>query len=141
MEIRNDDIFENITRKASYIPHKREYDIKITLNKNSKQKKQPYSLRFALLNAAAVEFGNNRYIQVSKITKDSTRMYFRSFDTRKYLDVHKVCVNKSANGSYFFTITPSEELEKIMRSNWILKEFKLKYDEERGLFYIELEDK
>ena len=130
-------LFENRTKKT-YVPHKRDYDVRITLNKNG-GKSANYSVRFGFLNKAADVFSVKPYIQVSKITKESTRIYFRLFSERAYLDVHKLSKGSGKQNSLCAYINPDDKTDKAVRANWANKEYQLKYDEQASLFYIEQE--
>lgn len=129
------DIFDN--RQSKRIINPRTYDVRITLNKSGSGR---FAIRFGFLNEAVKAFGGAAYIQVSKVEKLPNQIYFRVFDNKANLDAHKLCTNsKSETSNLYTTITPTEAAEKIYRTKWVGKTFKIKYDKENGLYYIDQE--
>lgn len=128
-------LFENRERKT-YIRkgQSRDYDVRITLNKN----KDKFIVRFGFLNRGAEILDGKQYLQVSSVEKMPDRIYFRTFDEKKYLDAYKISSSGNATGKYI-ALLPSEEAEKIYRSRWVGRSFNIKYDEDSGLCYIEQE--
>ncbi len=128
------ELFDN--RQGKKISNPRLYDVRITLNKSGGDR---FAIRFGFLNDAVKAFKGKTYAQVSKVEKLPTRIYFRLFDNKANLDAHKLCTNShSETSNLYMTITPTTEAEKIYRTKWIGKEFKIKFDSEHALYYIEL---
>ena len=131
-----ENIFENKSRTKATIA-KRNYDIRVTLNKNGKNS---FAVRFGFINKALSAFKDTVYIQPSSVEKMSDRIYFKAHEERTYFDVYRMSEKKNDTEltSKYFAFTPSEKAEKIYRSKWIGKTFQIKYDQECGLYYIEL---
>lgn len=130
------EIFDN--RQSKRIINPRVYDVRITLNKNGSDR---FAIRFGFLNEAVKAFAGKNYIQVSRVDKLPNRIYFRLFDNKANLDAHKLSTNpKSETSNSYMTITPTEAAEKIYRAKWVGKTFKIKYDQEYDLYYIDQED-
>ena len=130
------ELFDN--RQGKHIGNPRLYDVRITLNKAGGDR---FAIRFGFLNNAVKAFKDKTYAQVSKVEKLPTKIYFRLFDNKANLDAHKLCTNShSETSNLYMTITPTTEAEKIYRTKWIGKEFKIKFDSENDLYYIELNE-
>lgn len=130
------ELFDN--RQGKHISNPRLYDVRITLNKAGGDR---FAIRFGFLNDAVKAFKGKPYAQVSKVEKLPTKIYFRLFDNKANLDAHKLCTNShSETSNLYMTITPTNEAEKIYRTKWIGKEFKIKFDSEYDLYYIELNE-
>lgn len=130
------ELFDN--RQVKKASNPRLYDVRITLNKCGGDR---FAIRFGFLNNAVKAFKGKSYVQVSKVEKLPTKIYFRLFDSRANLDAHKLCTNSHSEISNLYTtITPTAEAEKIYRTKWIGKDFKIKFDEGFGLYYIELNE-
>ena len=129
------DIFDN--RQAKRPANPRVYDVRITLNKSGRGR---FAIRFGFINDAVKAFGNKQYIQISRVDKLQDRIYFRLFDDKANLDAHKLSKNAKTDTPGFYTaVTPSEAAEKIYRTKWIGKTFKIQYDTEHKLYYIDQE--
>lgn len=127
--------FDNKERGGKVI-NPRIYDVRITLNKSGKV---GFVIRFGFLNAAVKAFEGKNYIQVSKVEVLQNRIYFRAFDEKKYVDVYKLCTNpKSKSRNLYVAMKPSAAAEKIYRAKWINKTFYLQFDDECGLYYVQL---
>jgi len=130
------ELFDN--RQGRKVSNPRLYDVRITLNKCGGNR---FAIRFGFLNGAVTAFKGKSYAQVSKVEKLPTKIYFRLFDSKANLDAHKLCTNsRSESSNLFMTITPTTEAEKIYRTKWIGKDFKIKFDKDYGLYYIELSE-
>lgn len=130
------DLFDN--RQVKRISSPRLYDVRITLNKCGGDR---FAIRFGFLNEAVRAFKGKSYAQVSKVEKLPTKIYFKLFDNKANLDAHKLCTNShSETSNLYMTITPTAEAEKIYRTKWIGKDFKIKFDASYGLYYIELSE-
>ena len=128
-----DELFDNRTARTK-CTQKRTYDVRISLNK----KGDHFSIRFGFINESLKAIGNRTYAQVSNVSLCRDKIYFKFWDRKEYLDVHKLTSsNKSGNTSLYTTITPDGNEEKIYRSDWIGKVFNIKYDELSGYYYIE----
>lgn len=139
MKLDMDQLFATPKKRPPINTGKRNYDIRVTLNKSGKKRT---TVRFGLLNAAANEAKKYDYAEVSTDTEImKTRLYFRFHKEKMNANVHKLSISTSENGApgagLYFTITPSERAEKIYRMNWIGKTYKLQYDDENELYYIE----
>lgn len=119
--------------KDTHVAVKRTYDVRVTLNKAGDSRRMV--IRFGFINDALKAFSKD-YIEASKITGD--RIYFRTFNEKANGNVHKISKVDKGAGRYF-SMTVSPEQEKIYRAKWINGTFKLKYDEENELYFIELE--
>ena len=121
---------EKKPRKAS---PKMTWDVRITLNKCGKGNKMV--MRFGFLNNAIKVFKKD-YIEMSKISNN--RIYFRLFDNKANINVHKLSKNDAVKnpGKYAATSVSSEQ-EKIYRAKWINIPFMLQFDEDNQLYYIE----
>ncbi len=129
------DIFDNRQSKRII---KRNYDVRITLNKNGSGR---FAIRFGFLNEAVKAFSGKTYIQVSRVDKLPNQIYFRLFDDKANLDAHKLCTNSKAKTTNLYTtITPTEAVEKIYRAKWVGKTFKIKYDKQCDLYFINQEE-
>lgn len=120
--------------------NKRLYDVRITLNKNGSGGRM--AIRFGLINAAAEEGKKHGFAEASNdLNLLKNRIYFLFHDAKTGSNVHQLSASKSRNGSpcagLYFTVTPSAEEEKIYRMNWIGKTYKLQYDEDYELYFIE----
>lgn len=134
MNININEIFDN--RQSKNVSNPRLYDVRITLNKSGGDR---FAIRFGFLNNAVKAFEGKSYAQVSRVDKLPTRIYFKAFDAKANLDAHKLSTNsKSTTSNLYMTITPSPEVEKIYRTRWIGKEFRIKFDNDVKLYYIEL---
>lgn len=130
-----EDIFDN-REKKSYV-RARKYDVKITLNKNGHDR---FSVRFGFLNDAAKAFAPYDYVQFSNVEKLPGKIYFKLYEDRRYLDCYKLCLNgKKSETNRYAILTPTENGEKIYRSKWVGKEFKIEFDSEHGLYYIDID--
>ena len=121
---------------------KRNYDVKITLNKTGKERKK-MEIRFGFLNNAYTFFEDYNYLQVSSVEKAEKnkreRIYFLPSEEREP-GSNKICKSQKSSINSFFLFTPTEQEEKIFRSKWVNYTFKLKFDEKHGgLPFIEKE--
>ena len=114
---------------------KRTWDVKITPNDKNKDKRRS-AVRFGFLNEAAKVFGDEKYIEMSKIT--GNRIYFRCADTKAgNCNMTKLSPNSSAKTGWFTVFTPTPEQSKLYKKRWFGVPFNLKYDEDNQLYYIE----
>ncbi len=125
-------------KKVNYHP-KKTYDIKITLNDSGKGKKQV--IRYGFINKAGEEAKKHGFAEVSDIEYCKTRLYFRFHDSKNDKRVHKLTASKSTNGEcgtgFYFCETPSDKAKKLYLANWLYKKYKLQWDEENKLYFIE----
>ena len=129
-------IFAVPERKKATI-HKT-YDVRITLNKAGKGRQ---AIRFGFINKAASVFGEHAFIEASYVERMRERIYFRSHSEKVSANVHVLSSNgRTRKDSCYFTITPSNEAEKIYRMSWIGKTFPLLYDTENELYYIDVKE-
>lgn len=135
-----DNLFKNIEKKEYKKHSKRNYDVKITFNKNGKSGDAlVFRARFAFLNKAAEKFAGSEYIQMSIVDMDSTRIYFRLWNERRYRDVYKLSESSSKGTALCVAVTFNDGEGKAYRAKWINKEFVLHHDDVLDLDYIELE--
>ena len=118
----------------------RTYDVRVSLNKKG-GKEGRQAIRFGLLNNAAKIFGEKPFIEASDVEYMKDRIYLRSYEEKANRNVHTLSTNgKSRTDSCYFSLTPSDKAEKIYRMNWINKTFPLFYDNEVGLYYIDMRE-
>lgn len=123
------------TKKAHAVVRK--YDVRITLNKSGDNRQV---IRFGFLNKGAEVFEKYKYIEVSDVEskKCPNRIYFRAETEKTNSNMHKLCTNgKSKTKNLYTSLTPTGKGDKIYRSQWINGTFKIKLDDECGLYYIE----
>lgn len=114
----------------------RTYDVRITLNKSGHERSV---IRFGFINSAAEAFGTKPFIEASDIEYTKDRIYFRTHDEKVNANVHTLSSNgKTRTDSCYFAFTPSDKAEKMYRMNWIGKLFPVLFDDENGLFFIDL---
>lgn len=126
-------MFDNRTVKSA-VPTNRNYDVRVTLNKAGGNR---FAIRFGFINRGFAAFKDAYYLQATNVEKGQYRIYFMPHEKRDYLDVYKLIRGKTPS-SLYFSFTPSEKAEKIYRAKWIGKTFRLVYDDECGLYYIQL---
>jgi len=116
---------------------KRDYDVKITINKNGYGRD---CMRFAFLNKAHAIVEDFNYIRVSSLALKRDRIYFifskeKDGKSRAFKRLHR----KSEHVRYF-TVTPDPGIEeKRYRTEWLNHTYSIKYDGECGCYYIENE--
>lgn len=132
------DFNELFYNKQSRTPgNKRTYDVRVTLNKSGNGR---FSIRFGFLNDAVKAFKGKNYVQVSRVDVSPDVIYFRLFDKKEFIDVHKLCTNSNADTSNLYTaITPPDAEEKIYRAKWVGKTFKIEHDEKHDVYFISQE--
>lgn len=114
---------------------KRNYDVKITLNKSGRAD-GGFVVRFGFINRAGEVFKKGMFVEATDVEKMRTKIYFRSAEEKEHPKMYKL--TSDAPTCSYFSFTPTTEAEKVYRTLWLGKEFKLKYDEECELYYIEL---
>ena len=137
MKLNINDLFPTPETRPS--PTKRTYDVRITLNKSGDKR---HVIRFGFINDAAKLLQKWEYIEPSTVLLENApnRIYFRQHPIKTHRNVYKLSIsnNKSSKkeGCYF-SFTPDEKSEKKYRMSWINNTFKILYDEENDLYYIE----
>lgn len=117
--------------------HKRDYDVRISLNKSGGDR---WCIRFGLINNASKEASKHGFAEVSDIEYMPTRLYFRFHDWKDNRNIHILSAStkaESLKSSCYFCITPAGKAEKLYRANWIGKTYRLQFDDDVNLFYIE----
>lgn len=110
---------------------RRDYDVMIKLNGGGKERTY---LNFLLYREAREAFKDVDRLEVTSVEALPERIYFIP-RTEKARGNYKL--NRKSGVS--FLMTPKGKEEKIYRLKWINKKFELRYDEECGLYYIEIE--
>ena len=126
-------MFDNRTVNNA-VPTNRNYDVRVTLNKAGGNR---FAIRFGFINRGFNAFKDANYLQATNVEKGQYRIYFMPHEKRDYLDVYKLS-RGMASSSVYFSFTPSERAEKIYRAKWIGKTFHLGFDDECGLYFIQL---
>lgn len=122
------------TKKAN-TKIKRNYDVKITLNKSGRAD-GGFVVRFGFINKAGEVFKKGMFVEATDIEKMRDKIYFKSSEEKEHAKMYKL--SSDAPTCSYFSFTPTAEAEKVYRTLWLNKEFKLKYDEECEMYYIEL---
>lgn len=125
-------MFDNRTVKDTF-PTKRDYDVRVSINKAGGNR---FTIRFGFINRGYDAFKDANYLQATNVEKGRYRIYFMPHEKRDYLDVYKLSRGMTAS-SLYFSFTPSERAEKIYRAKWT-GTFRLGYDDECGLYFIQL---
>lgn len=148
--IKMDNYFSNLdfnkvfkVRERKQIEAKRNYDVRITINKAGTERQ---CIRFGLINKGAEIAKSNNFVWVGDLTESKTKIFFKFFKTKENIDCHKISQGFSGKAysestSFCFTHTPKSETkeEKMYRMNWVGKSYSLKYNEEYDVYYIENE--
>ena len=122
--------------KKEYQP-KRTYDVRVTLIKSGRADGK-MSIRFGFLNKAAAAFHADRFLLISEPQND--RIYFLECSEKKDYRYKKILFSakKDSSGKCLCTsFIPSDELDKVYRAKWIGGTFKLQYDDECEMYFIE----
>lgn len=122
-------------RPAKVLVKKRRYDVKVSYNKGGNGKKPV--IRFGFINRAGIEFDRASFIRFTSVVDVPDRIYFVASEERESYEWYSLSKSQGDNAASYFSFTPTDAEEKIIRTKW-LGEYELLFDEECQLYYIAL---
>lgn len=130
-------------RKKKQTETKKNYDVKITINKAGTERQ---CIRFGLINKGAEIAKSNSFVWIGDLTETKTKIIFKFLKNKENSSCHMISHGfrgkpYSESTSFCFTYTPDSKTkeEKMYRMNWVGKTYPLKYNEELDVYYIENE--